>query len=101
MSIDAAGMKYFTGRGGVVTPNDPLPTIEAVARAYQPTWLVLERDDIARELAPVLPRRRPTRMDRAAGLRGPGRGRRHPAPAPLPGLRDAGRRPLRRPGMTA
>jgi hypothetical protein len=54
MSIDAAGMKYFTGRGGVVTPNDPLPTIEAVARAYQPTWLILERDDIARELAPVL-----------------------------------------------
>jgi hypothetical protein len=54
MSIDAAGLKYFTGRGGVVTPNDPLPTIEAVARAYEPTWLVLERDDIARDLAPVL-----------------------------------------------
>ncbi len=34
MSIDAAGFKYFTGRGGVVTPDDPLETIEAVARAY-------------------------------------------------------------------
>jgi hypothetical protein len=54
MSIDAAGMKYFTGRGGVVTPDDPLETIEAVARAYGPRWLVIERDDAARALAPVL-----------------------------------------------
>jgi hypothetical protein len=54
MSIDAAGMKYFTGRGGVVTPDDPLETIEAVARAYEPRWLVIERDDAARALAPVL-----------------------------------------------
>jgi 4-amino-4-deoxy-L-arabinose transferase-like glycosyltransferase len=54
MSIDAAGFKYFTGRGGVVTPNDPIETIEAVARAYEPSWLILERDDIALALAPVL-----------------------------------------------
>ena len=54
MTIDAAGYKYFTGRGGVVTPNDPIDTIEAVARAYEPSWLVLERDDIALALAPVL-----------------------------------------------
>ena len=54
MTIDAAGYKYFTGRGGVVTPNDPIETIEAVARAYAPRWLVLERDDIALALAPVL-----------------------------------------------
>lgn len=54
LSIDAAGMKYFTGRPGVVTPDDPIETIEAVARAYEIRWLVLERDDTARALAPVL-----------------------------------------------
>ena len=54
LSIDAAGMKYFTGRGGVVTPDDPLETIEAVARAYEPRWLIIERDDAARALAPIL-----------------------------------------------
>ena len=30
--IDAAGYRYHTGHGGVVTPNDPLETIEEVAR---------------------------------------------------------------------
>ncbi len=54
LTIDAAGFKYFTGRGGVVTPNDPIETIEAVARAYRTRWLVLERDQVARALAPVL-----------------------------------------------
>lgn len=54
LSIDAAGMKYFTGRPGVVTPDDPIETIEAVARAYETRWLVLERDDAARAMAPVL-----------------------------------------------
>ena len=54
LSIDAAGMKYFTGRPGVVTPDDPIETIEAVARAYGTRWLVVERDDAARALAPVL-----------------------------------------------
>jgi 4-amino-4-deoxy-L-arabinose transferase-like glycosyltransferase len=54
LSIDAAGFKYFTGRGGVVTPDDPIDTIEAVARAYRTEWLVLERNDIVRALAPVL-----------------------------------------------
>jgi hypothetical protein len=54
LTIDAAGFKYFTGRGGVVTPDDPLETIESVARAYGTRWLVLERDDLARALAPVL-----------------------------------------------
>jgi hypothetical protein len=54
LSIDAAGMKYFTGRPGVVTPDDPIETIEAVARAYETRWLVLERNDAARALAPVL-----------------------------------------------
>ena len=54
LTIDAAGFKYFTGRGGVVTPDDPIETIEAVARAYRTRWLVLERDQAARALAPVL-----------------------------------------------
>lgn len=53
-SIDAAGMKYWTGRGGIVTPDDPIETIEAVARAYDPTWLVIERDDAATALGSVL-----------------------------------------------
>jgi hypothetical protein len=54
LTIDAAGFKYFTGRGGVVTPDDPIDTIESVARAYGTRWLVLERDDLARALIPVL-----------------------------------------------
>ncbi len=54
LSIDAAGMTYFTDRGGVVTPDDPIGTVEAVARAYDTRWLVLERDDVVRSLAPVL-----------------------------------------------
>jgi hypothetical protein len=59
LSIDAAGMWYFTGHPGVVTPDDPIDTIEAVARAYQTRWLVVERGDAARALAPVLAGTRP------------------------------------------
>ena len=54
LSIDAAGMKYFTDHPGVVTPDDPIDAVEAVARAYDTRWLVLERDDVVRSLAPVL-----------------------------------------------
>ncbi len=54
MSIDAAGIKYWTGRPGVVSPDDPIETIEEVARAYDIRWLVIERDDAARALGPVL-----------------------------------------------
>jgi hypothetical protein len=54
LSIDAAGMTYWTGRPGVVTPDDPLDTVEAVAKAYGTRWLVLERDSAASALAPVL-----------------------------------------------
>jgi hypothetical protein len=53
-SIDAAGLKYWTGRGGIVTPDDPIETIEAVARAYHPHWLVIEKNDGALALAPIL-----------------------------------------------
>ena len=54
LSIDAAGFKYWTGHPGVVTPDDPIETIEAVARAYDTRWLILEKDGAARSLAPIL-----------------------------------------------
>lgn len=54
LTIDAGGYKYFTGRPGVVTPDDPIAVIESVARAYGTRWLILERADAARALAPVL-----------------------------------------------
>ena len=54
MSIDASGMRYHAGRGGTVLPNDPLPTIEQVARAYDIRWLAIERDDGVASVAPVL-----------------------------------------------
>jgi len=54
LTIDAAGWNYWTGRPGVVTPDDPLETIEAVARAYETRWLIVERDDVARALASIL-----------------------------------------------
>lgn len=54
MSIDASGTKYWTGRGGVVLVNDPLETVEAVARAYRIRWLVLDREDSVESVAPIL-----------------------------------------------
>jgi hypothetical protein len=54
MAIDAAGINYVSGHGGVVSPNDPIDAIEDVARAYRIEWLVLERDAIVPALAPVL-----------------------------------------------
>ena len=60
LSIDAGGMKYFTGHPGVVTPDDPIEVIESVARAYDTRWLVVERSDAARALGPVLRGTRPS-----------------------------------------
>jgi hypothetical protein len=54
MSIDAAGTRYWSGRGGVVLVNDPLDTIEEVARAYDIRWLVLDRGDSVTAMAPLL-----------------------------------------------
>jgi len=54
MSLDAAGFNYITGHPGVVTPNDPIETIQRVAVAYQIEWLVIERDNAVPALAPVL-----------------------------------------------
>lgn len=54
MTIDAAGFKYFTGRGGVVSPDDPIDVIRDVAAGYDIRWLVLERDGIVEAMTPVL-----------------------------------------------
>jgi hypothetical protein len=54
MTIDAAGFEYVTGLGGVVTTNDPLDTELQIATAYRISWLVLERDEIATPMAPIL-----------------------------------------------
>jgi hypothetical protein len=54
MSIDAAGIEYVSGHGGVVSPNDPIETDHEVAVAYKVEWLILERDSIVKSLAPVL-----------------------------------------------
>lgn len=54
MSIDAGGLKYWTGHPGVVSPDDPIEVIESVARAYSIRWVVIERGDAARALGPVL-----------------------------------------------
>ena len=45
MAIDASGIKYWTGHPGVVLVDDPLDTVEKVARAYGIRWLVLEPKD--------------------------------------------------------
>jgi hypothetical protein len=60
MSIDAAGYRYWTGRGGVVSPNDPIETIQEVADAYRIEWLVVEPDDSVKALAPVVAGARPS-----------------------------------------
>ncbi len=54
MTIDASGFKYWTGRGGVVSPDDPLERIEEVAEAYDIRWLVLERHAVVDALRPVI-----------------------------------------------
>ena len=54
MSIDAAGTKYATGRGGVVLVNDPLATILDVGFAYNIRWLVLDGSEGVDSVAPIL-----------------------------------------------
>ncbi|MGZ6311850.1 MAG: glycosyltransferase family 39 protein [Candidatus Limnocylindrales bacterium] len=54
MSGDPAGWWYATGRWGVMTPADPLLTVEEAARAYDIRWLVLERAQVVPSLSPVL-----------------------------------------------
>ncbi|HET9346171.1 MAG TPA: glycosyltransferase family 39 protein [Candidatus Limnocylindrales bacterium] len=59
MSIDAAGTRYWTGRGGVVSPNDPLETIQEVTEAYQIEWLVIDPGDSVAAFGPVVDGARP------------------------------------------
>jgi hypothetical protein len=54
LSADPAGFEYFTGHGGVVTPNDSLDVIHEVAADYGARWLVLERAHIVTPLIPIL-----------------------------------------------
>jgi hypothetical protein len=54
MSIDASSTKYFSGRGGVVIVDDPIETVEEVARAYDVRWLVLDKSDSVPSVAPVI-----------------------------------------------
>ena len=88
MSIDAAGFRYWTGRGGVVAANDPLDTIREVAEAY----------DIAGSSSSATTPSRPSRRSSPArGRRGSGRrssrsrARTGSPPSRLPGLRRAPR----------
>jgi hypothetical protein len=59
MSIDAGGIKYFTGHPGVVSTNDSIETEQAIATAYDVRWLVLERSSVATSMIPVLGGQRP------------------------------------------
>ncbi len=59
MSIDASGTKYWTGLGGVVLVNDPIDQIEAVARAYDIDWLVLDRGEAVASVESILDGQRP------------------------------------------
>lgn len=54
LSADPGGIEYFTGRGGVMTPDDSLDVIHRVATAYGVRWLVLQRSQIVASMAPVL-----------------------------------------------
>ncbi|HET9615269.1 MAG TPA: hypothetical protein VFP22_10680, partial [Candidatus Limnocylindrales bacterium] len=54
MTIDAAGFRLVTGHPGVVTTNDPIDTELQIATAYRLSWLVLERDEIATPMVPIL-----------------------------------------------
>jgi hypothetical protein len=54
LSADPGGFEYFTGHGGVVTPNDSLDVIREVAADYGTRWLVLERAHIVTPLIPIL-----------------------------------------------
>jgi len=59
MSIDAAGYRYHTGRGGVVLVNDPLPTIRDVAAAYDIRWLIVDGGEPVGAVAPIVRGDRP------------------------------------------
>ena len=66
MAADAGAYRFLTGRPGIVTPDNPLPVVEAALRAYDVRWLALESGSIVPALAPLL-----TGSDRPAWLSAP------------------------------
>ncbi|MFO7531496.1 MAG: glycosyltransferase family 39 protein [Candidatus Limnocylindrales bacterium] len=54
MSPDAGAYRYHGGWDGIVTPDDPLPTVERALRLYDARWLALEGDHITAGLRPLL-----------------------------------------------
>jgi hypothetical protein len=54
MSPDPGAYEFLAQRGGVVTPDDSLPIIEDVLRAYRVRWLIVERAHAVPALAPLL-----------------------------------------------
>ncbi len=62
MSPDAGAYQYHGDWAGVVTPDDPLATIEQALRLYDVRWLALEGAHTVEALEPVLRGRAPSRM---------------------------------------
>jgi 4-amino-4-deoxy-L-arabinose transferase-like glycosyltransferase len=54
MSPDAGAYRYHGGWAGIVTPDDPLATVEEALRLYGVRWLALEGNHITTALLPVL-----------------------------------------------
>ncbi len=54
MSPDAGAYQFHGDWGGIVTPDDPLSTVEHALRLYDARWLALEAAHITAGLRPVL-----------------------------------------------
>jgi hypothetical protein len=54
MSSDAGAYQYYGDWAGIVTPDDPLPTIEEALRRYGVRWLALEGAHTVEALQPVM-----------------------------------------------
>jgi hypothetical protein len=54
MSSDAGAYQYHGDWAGIITPDDPLPTIEEALRLYDVRWLALEGAHTVEALKPVL-----------------------------------------------
>jgi len=54
MSSDAGAYQYYGDWAGIVTPDDPLPTVEEALRRYDVRWLALEGAHTVESLQPVI-----------------------------------------------
>jgi hypothetical protein len=54
MSSDAGAYRFYGGWSGIVTPDDPLETVEEAARRYGVRWLALEGAHTTGALRPIL-----------------------------------------------